>query len=395
MRSMGDVKRVLESLFERKHPEWLETAESPDPGKWPVSVSLKPPSEKEAAANFPKVKEWISHWNSLKPEFGALKSAEVRWRHMGTQIIPGAVEIPNPETVALWTSKSEAWSEARKRHAKAVSVFPELKGIFSRFKFELFELDSADFSRLMGVVSWLKANPNPNLYPRELPIEGVDGKWMDSRKKSVAALASEVLKVDAGGKNFRESLGIKTPPFLARLRPLDPKLRAAFGGWGDLTVPLDDLKNFEPLPRPRAVVIVENLQTGLSMKDLPETVLFTGLGNGAVSLGAVPWVKDLKCLYWGDLDTHGFAILSRVRERIPGLKSILMDFETLMSHKSLWGTENSPHKGAEPTNLTPGELKLYSELKNGRWGKNIRLEQERIAWDAAWPIIEKEFENPV
>ncbi|NOR71388.1 MAG: hypothetical protein GQ532_17115, partial [Methylomarinum sp.] len=42
--------------------------------------------------------------------------------------------------------------------------------------------------------------------------------------------------------------------------------------------------------------------------------------------------------YWGDLDTHGFAILSRLRHYYPQVKSILMDEKTLeqFAHLSVY-----------------------------------------------------------
>jgi hypothetical protein len=34
-------------------------------------------------------------------------------------------------------------------------------------------------------------------------------------------------------------------------------------------------------------------------------------------LAALPWLHDEQIVYWGDIDTHSFAILSRLRERLP------------------------------------------------------------------------------
>jgi hypothetical protein len=118
-----------------------------------------------------------------------------------------------------------------------------------------------------------------------------------------------------------------------------------------------------------------------------------GLGYGATVLGELPFLKDLTCLYWGDLDTHGFAILNSVRKCLPKLKSILMDEQTLLAHESLWGLEQNPYTGSQLSSLTSEEEELYKSIKDGKWGKNIRLEQERIAWHLAWPIILREATN--
>lgn len=90
---------------------------------------------------------------------------------------------------------------------------------------------------------------------------------------------------------------------------------------------------------------------------------------------------------WGDLDTHGFAILHRARSYLPTLKSVLMDEDTLLSHKALWVDEKEQHPAAEWALLTAAEQVVYQGLKQQRWGQNVRLEQERIAWDIAWNTL--------
>jgi hypothetical protein len=95
------------------------------------------------------------------------------------------------------------------------------------------------------------------------------------------------------------------------------------------------------------------------------------------------------CIYWGDLDTHGFAILHRARSYLPNLQSILMDEDTLLRHRSLWVEEKEQHPNAELTLLTKAEQAVYLGLKQQRWGQNVRLEQERIAWDYAWKALQR------
>ena len=66
-----------------------------------------------------------------------------------------------------------------------------------------------------------------------------------------------------------------------------------------------------------------------------------------------------------------------------------MDEHTLLEHKDLWGEEPSQHAAQALPNLTPDEQHVYQGLKNHRWGKRIRLEQERIYWQTAWRILQQ------
>ena len=59
----------------------------------------------------------------------------------------------------------------------------------------------------------------------------------------------------------------------------------------------------------------------------------------------------------------------------------------LLHHRDLWVSENPQYGAAELPLLTPVEQSLYGGLKQQRWGVNVRLEQERIAWSYAWNVL--------
>jgi hypothetical protein len=89
----------------------------------------------------------------------------------------------------------------------------------------------------------------------------------------------------------------------------------------------------------------------------------------------------------GDLDIHGFAILSRARQQLPHLQSVLMDEATLLGHRDLWVSEQEQYAAPELPLLTGAELSVYRGLKQQQWGRNVRLEQERIPWSYAWDAL--------
>ncbi len=111
------------------------------------------------------------------------------------------------------------------------------------------------------------------------------------------------------------------------------------------------------------------------------------LGYGVDVLGNIPWLHHARCIYWGDIDTHGFAILNRARTYLPSLKSILMDESTLFSHRDLWVQEKEQSTSSELPLLTKSEYELFLSLKNNSFGQQVRLEQERICWNTAWGAI--------
>ena len=93
------------------------------------------------------------------------------------------------------------------------------------------------------------------------------------------------------------------------------------------------------------------------------------------------------CYYWGDLDTHGFAILNRARSYLPQLKSLLMDKKTLLKEKNLWTQEADVCHTEVLQYLNTEEQETYRNLRDNMIGYKIRLEQERIEWSYAWAVI--------
>ncbi len=77
--------------------------------------------------------------------------------------------------------------------------------------------------------------------------------------------------------------------------------------------------------RIRRAVIVENEITYLSVPVPSEGIVIWGKCFDVDRAGSLPWLRDADIIYWGDLDTYGFAILNRLRARIPQTRSVLMD----------------------------------------------------------------------
>ena len=129
----------------------------------------------------------------------------------------------------------------------------------------------------------------------------------------------------------------------------------------------------------RRVFITENEVNGLAFPETPDAMVIFGLGYGLERLAAVRWLRDRAVVYWGDIDTHGFAILDRLRASLPHARSFLMDRDTLLAHRPLWVHEAGQHAGPL-ARLTDAERALFEDLAESRIGDRVRLEQERIGF---------------
>lgn len=389
MKFPDDVQKELKRRFKNRHREWLEASGEPEQledSAWPLEVNLGIPTENQALKQVEDVRAWVAAWQSWNG-VGSLSWSERRWRKLGTQPVPEKLLLSGPGEVTQWIGEADRWDRAQQRYRGLIGRWPQLGNKLPRYFAILADYSDADYRRLVDMVAWVEKHPASNLYPRQLPVSGLDSKWLEKRKGLLAELVDAVQGRSTTEGDFYGRCGLKAPPHLMRLCILDNSLRQRFGGLSDISAPWEQLAELD-LPATN-VFIVENLQTGLAFDDLPGSVVIMQLGYGVDMLGRLPWVARAHCIYWGDLDTHGFAILNRARSYLPGLKSVLMDEATLRSHQDLWVEEKDQHAAETLPLLTDPEQAVYQVIKRNAWGQNVRLEQERIAWDVAWKRLQQ------
>ena len=384
MKLPEDVRQILVRRFQSKHREWL--IDEAGKNQWPLEIALGVPTEQAALRQVDGVRAWVNAWQHWQG-IGSLSWCERRWKALGVQRLPEKLTLNGPEDVAMWIGESARWERALSRYQALIARWPVLARQLQKYFDVLADYSDADFRRLADMLDWIANHPNSDLYPRQLPVSGLDSKWLDGRKGLLTDLVAAIQEDSSSDLDFYRRCGLKAPPLLVRMRVLDQALRARVGGVGDITAPVEDLAGIH-LPASH-VFIVENLQTGLAMSDMPGAVVFMRLGYNVDVLARLPWLTHAKCIYWGDLDTHGFSILHRARSYLPDLESVLMDEDTLLRHKALWVDEKEQHPAAELALLSVAEQLLYRDLKQQRWGQNVRLEQERIDWDTAWSALQR------
>lgn len=347
-----------------------------------VEIALHPPTEKQVLQDQAAAMDWAMSWREIaapvheasEPENTVIDWAQRSWARVGHQQIPLRLRLRTPEAVANFVGGDEA-RQWRRLLARAVTIRSRLAGadkdpvalaIKAQAK-RILGLGQAEFDTLLDVVEWLRDHPLGTLRPRQLPIRGVDSKWFETHRSLVTALLAATGHPDAVDVLDAEP-GV-------RMRILDPAL--APSGLSDITAPVTQLS--ELAIAPGIVFVFENLESVLAMPTWVDAIAVHGSGYAVDNVSRLAWVHRARIIYWGDLDSHGFAILSRLRRHLAGVESVLMDEGTLMDHRDLWVTEPKPHSGEFP-GLTGTEARALARL---RAEGDARLEQERIPWDTA------------
>lgn len=384
------AREFLMRRFNNQHRTWVAGG-----GDWPLAVSLGAPTEKDIAEDPGAVRRWADVWQS-KIGLGEVVFEERQFARLGKHRLPVSLIFSNASQVAESIGQAKRWSTAAERYQRMLRRWPLLgQGNVLVSKFDvLADYNGEDFERLMSLLAWLELNPKSGLYLRQLPVEGLDTKWLEKRTGLVAMLLRALRTATPENESdFHELCGLRKPAHRVRVRLLCPALRTAVGGLCDIEAPVDEVAKL-PIA-PKAVVIVENLATGLALPNMSGVAVVMGLGNAVSALGTLPWLLEANAVYWGDIDTHGFAILNRARRAVPHLRSVLMDEATLHSHRALWVQEASQCPNVSMEALTAGERSCYENLRTHTWGQRVRLEQERLGWREAMEMLMQTLGTPM
>lgn len=353
---------------------------------FPLRLKLVKPGARDVTEHFNDVRRWVQMLTEESWErrgFGyAIKWQETRHRVHGRNVSPQAVIIPSEDDALRLIGRVREVARFAEIAETTLARFPALREWLVRRP--LIALEHAeDWARILTVLDYFCTNPRPGLYLRQLDIRDVDTKFIEGRKALLAELLDRVLPETAvdreasGVRNFEQRYGYKMEASLIRFRILDPALHIQ--GLADVSVPPEQFARLTwPVQR---IFITENKINGLSFPDVPGAIVLFGLGYGLERLSEIGWLREIPVWYWGDIDTHGFAILDRLRDNFPQVQSFLMDRETLMAHRALWGQETANGRfNGELQRLTASERGLFEDLKLNRIGERVRLEQERIGY---------------
>lgn len=380
--SPEEARDFLVRRFNNQHQTWVAGG-----GRWPLDVPLGIPAEKDIAEDPSAVRDWASAWQSRTGP-GEVAFEERQFARLGKHRLPVSLTFSDAAQVAAAVGQARRWSAAAERYQRMLGRWPLLgQGNALTSKFDMLaDYSGEDFERLLSLLAWLELNPKSGLYLRQLPVEGLDTKWLEKRTGLVAALLRALrVAVPADESDFHDLCGLRKPAHRVRVRLLCPSLRTLAGGLCDIEAPVGELAGL-PIA-PQAVVIVENLETGLALPDIPGVAAVMRLGNAVSALGSLRWMQGATAVYWGDIDTHGFAILDRARKAVPQLRSVLMNETTLLSHRALWVQEASQCPNVWLESLTSEERTCYDNLRANTWGQRVRLEQERLGWRGAMEAL--------
>jgi hypothetical protein len=362
-----DLKAKLMRLWERGDLLREAVTES---SRFPMRLSLKTPDSADLSSRFDEVRSWATEL--MAGPLPRLEFREVQHRVQGVQRLPACAWIDSLDDALNWLNKREEWNRFLSQVEITRRSFPGLLPWLERYPLEALTL-TEEWPRLLTVVEWRVNNPRPNIYLRQVDLPGLHTKFIERHRSVLSELLDLALSSEGIGSTkplaSQFAARVLDPEIEWGLRPLCPDMAMDAKSFGELRIGV------------RRVFVMENEINFLSFPRVNGSMAIFGAGYGWEALARCPWLHACALHYWGDIDTHGFGILSQLRTHFDHAESLLMDRATLDMHREFWGIEDSPLR-VDLLRLTEEEQTLYNSLRHNLIREGLRLEQEyiRFGW---------------
>jgi hypothetical protein len=370
-----------------------DTAETPG-SCFPLRVPIRGPSSRELGEAFDEARQWIAGLTDAESAPGyRLEWRDINHRQLGQNRVPVAAVFDAPEDALAFAGKRRDADRLSAASRTVLARYPRLLPWLLRRPLETLERGlQGEWPALLATLDWFRLHPRSGRYLRQVDAPGVHSKFMENRRGLFSELLDLVLDpedIDGEAKGsgaFIRRYGLTEKPVPVRIRSLDGSASLRVAGPGTAAVAVaevslrhDDFARLFPQGGSPfdEVFITENEVNYLAFPARTRAAVIMGGGYGFSQLAGTAWLRGPRLRYWGDLDTHGFAILDQFRSVFPEAESFLMDRATLLGHRELWTTEPAPTH-AELGRLSPEEASLYDDLRSDRLSASLRLEQERL-----------------
>jgi len=352
---------------------------------FPLNIRADKTLPESFAAMHRAMEELVRHSLEKTGSGYRLSFAERKTRKHGMQSVPVRITFDSLSHYLTFTGKNEEAAHILRRSEKLCSDIPQLTdwvrenpGKTAKYLHH--------WEEITRVLLYFRDAPRRWLYIRELPID-VQTKFIENHTAILQELLEILIpeQINRYGVTFEERFHLKSPEPMVRLRRLDQSLHhLLFTVNDDPALPADEFNRLDI--NCRYVVITENRMTYLTLPSMNDTIAIYGGGFGVEILKNAQWLRQKAVIYWGDIDAHGFIILSRVRQFFPSTISIMMDEATFRQFSGLCRAGAGCIKtDGTHLRLTDGEAKFFRRVAIN----NLRLEQEHISQD----YISAQFKN--
>lgn len=195
----ADLRAQVERLWRRG--ELLRAVVGDGTLGWPLRLSLKSPSTADLSNRFDAVRGWVR-------DISATPCVRIEWREwthrvQGRQRLPDTLWIDTLEDALAMIGKTGDAHRFQALWQHTAEAQPALLPWLHRSPLQTLAL-AEHWPRLLAVVAWVQAHPRPGVYLRQVDAPGVDSKFIEAHRGTLAqwldlALPPEAIDHAAAG----------------------------------------------------------------------------------------------------------------------------------------------------------------------------------------------------
>lgn len=366
-----DIKYFIEQLT-KKYPIYLKNKFAgypftPIPLRGVRSYPKDPVVFSAAASGFRKYEKsdktygWTIEWRTI--EF------------LGRQRWPSAITVDTEEDYLFLIGKKSSTKKILSRFDQLMQWQPCLQPLFEKNP-DLVESNESLWDKLIPTIDFLLQNNVKGKLIREISVP-VDTKFMESKQKLLFQLLKSIApeRGHPDAKTLEEYLELGSFPTIRLMKWLDSEMAKKYT-WNITHFALNLTEWSRQTWDVDEIWLIENKTSFNKFPPRKKALAIFAEGFHLHMLKEMPSLQQARLYYWGDLDEHGFIMLSRMRGLYPQVKSAFMDLHTI--HQHIEHMHQVPVEGKErPQYLTPAEWEAFDFLEEN----NGRIEQERIRGD--------------
>ncbi len=350
---------------------------------FPITLNLTPPTDKQARENIAYLQQFIRAWERFKVPKSVLYETR-EFKELSTLCLPVKLQIDDMKNLAACLGEPEIQelSHLQQKMAAILSqtfIPDDKKQVLFNTLVDYLDtlqgMSKINIRQLCDLIPQLQQGMGKGQYLRALPVTQVDTKFIENHLTLIESVLSVIKTADISP--LMDWLDCKSnPKGWLWIRPLCQNTQKKLASLPLLQMDTQSLID-TPLPA-KHILVVENVQSGLGLPQLPDTLAVFGGGKNVSWLSA-NWLNQKTVGYFGDIDAEGLAILADARANHSTISPLMMNQATLDAYQDHMVITTAYNK-TPPVNLTDDEKNLFNLLETGLKGKN-RLEQERLPPD--------------
>ena len=297
----------------------------------------------------------------------------VNTRHAGKISMPDKIYFENVEDYVKFIDKETEFLAFRKAAQLCRKRLPELQKFMAEKPLKVIK-NLSIWSKLIEIGVFFLENPKPNIYAREIPLNG-SATFVENHQVILSEILEAILPkeyINSKATIFEERFGLKYDLPLVRARSLSGNLSnfpvadvsLSLNDWSRITLDCE------------AVFIISDKLNYLRFPETPNAIAILDHSKILEHLHKLPFLKNKKIYFWDDISVDGFLQLSIIRKTFSQTQSLLMTTEMLKKYGAF--TKKEKASDTIISHLQQSEQAVLTKVNKGKKLSQVHILQEDL-----------------